>query len=151
MSIKIVHKYIYTYKRNSDSLNIRRNNRIEIKNFFDRLKMLGCSVGMKFLRTYLDNSIKIYGRIKDNELKHHIFYSLIHYMNYVKKKDYVYNIINIFLNKLSEEKLVIFYDSSNRTNFFYSGLITFKDIIMKYKKFIAIDCTKKKILEIYHR
>ena len=142
-SIKILNKYIYSYKRNNDSLNIKKDNSVEIKNRFDRLKKfkkMNYNFAISTILLSLKSNYNNYNVIKNNELKNHIIHILIDYINFFTKKSTIYNIINLFLNKLSEKKFIIFYYSSDENINLPIELMKFKKIMMKNKFIIPINC-----------
>ena len=149
-SIKILNKYMYSYKRNNDSLNIKKDNSLEIKNRFDRIKKLK-KINYNFIRPKLLFSLKSnynnYNIIKNNELKNHIFHILIDYINFITKKPNIYKKINLFLNKLSEKKFIIFYYSPNKKINLPNKLIKFQKTMMNYKYIIPINCNNSKNIE----
>ena len=152
-SIKIINKYIYSYNRNEDSVNIKKDFALEIKNRFYKLKKLkkmNYNFQIDSFLNILARSFKSYKEIMNNEIKHLIFYVLINYMNFFQKNIYIYKSINLFLNKLSVGKLIIFYYSSKKKNHLYSSnLAKFRNIIKHYKYIISINCNdSKKIYEI---
>ena len=67
-------------------------------------------------------------------------------MNLFNKKAYFYKAINLFLNKLSEGKLIIFYTPRIKDILFFSDLNTFQNIIIKYKYIITINCNRTKYI-----
>ena len=148
--IKILNKYIYSYKRNKDSLNIKKDNSVEIRNRFDRLKKLkkmNYNFGISMLLFSLKSNYKNYNVIKNNELKNHIIHILIDYINFFTKKSYIYNALNLFLNKLSEKKIIIFYHSTDENYTLPIEQIKFKKIMMKNKYVVPINCNNNKNIE----
>ena len=145
--IKILNKYIYSYKRNKDSLNIKKDNSVEIRNRFDtlkKLKKMNYNFRISMLLFSLKSNYKNYNVIKNNELKNHIIHILIDYINFFTKKSNIYNSINLFLNKLSEKKLIIFYYSSDEKINFLMEQTKLKKIMKKNKYIIPINCNNTK-------
>jgi len=143
-SIKILDKYIYYYKKNKDSLSVNKDSSIEIKNRIERLRKFTIINNNSKLHlssiNFIEHHAK-YNLIKKNELKNHIFHTFITYMDSITKNDNIYNIINLFLNKLSEPKLIIFYYSTNETSILHTIKVNLLNkIIMEYKYIIPINC-----------
>ena len=147
-TIKILNKYIYSYKRNRDSLNIKKDNTVELKNRFYRLKTfkkMNYILDIKRILFSIKYNYNNYNAIKNNELKNYITHILLNYMNFFAKKPVIYNTMNLFLNKLSEKKLIIFYNSSNVNNNLHIFVMReFKKLIMKHKYIISINCINTK-------
>ena len=140
-STKILKKYIYSYKRNKDSLNAEKGNEMFMKNHFDKIKKFKNLnyINVENLEINLKTDFKKYNKLKNNELKNHIFHILINYMNIFNKKSIIYKTINLALNKLSENKIVIFYNHiNNDKNFNSSYLTTFKELIQNHKYIVPI-------------
>ena len=59
------------------------------------------------------------------------------------EKNIIYKAMNLFLNKLSPGKLIIFFDSSIQNNNLNSKESTiFRDIIKKFRNIISINCNQ---------
>lgn len=145
-SITILKKYIYSYKRNKDSLNAKKGNIIDIKNKFDRLKKFKRMnyLNINYLQYHLKDDLHNYNLLKNNQLKHFIFHVLINYIKYYNNKTIIYKNLNLVLNKLSEEKIIVFYNYTNTSLIFHSDDKTFfESIILNHKYIVSINCSNK--------
>ena len=139
-SIKILKKYIYSYKRNQDSLNIKKGNYMYMKNQYDRIKKFKSLdyININSLEIHLKIDFQDYNKLKNYELKNHIFHTLINYMIFFTNKTIIYKKINLVLNKLSEKKLILFYNCTNNKNLDAAFLTTFKALISSHKYIVPI-------------
>ena len=126
---KTLNKYIYVYRRNSDSLNIKKDNSIFIKNSIYRTKTLikiilnnnvtDSNLYLDKYYQYFKHIYKIYNNsiIKLNEIKNDLINISLTFLDiYYDRKDVINN-INYILNCISYNKIVIFFSSKNK-NFF---------------------------------
>ena len=138
-SSSIIHKYIYYYKRNLDSLNFKFNSALDLISRIYRLEsyqkydsksdIIGFPIKLNSIMKVFDNNEidYIYKEIR-NKLKHIIIeYININY-KYLDRK-YLKELIYI-INKISNKKFIILYNK-NFIPIYYS---TFKKIIKFLKK-----------------
>ena len=141
----ILKKYIYIYKRNSESLNIKKGNIMDIKNRIYRLKKFyyiytNELYSFKFLY-YFQSLIKLCNStiLKDIEIKNQIINIAFNFKNIYKNDSKFSEIFNNILNRISDNKIIIFFDSK--------GITLNKILLIKnfFKKIIQI---RKKIVTI---
>jgi glycosyltransferase involved in cell wall biosynthesis len=149
-SSALLNQFVYSYKRNEESLNMQKGNINDIKSTFYRLKKM-----IKFNNTNINKfiyhfrrMIESYPVLKDYEIKNMIVKLSVQYRHLFKKNSKTYKIINCALNMISEKKIIIFNESeedqlikSNKTHTF--------NFLKKYngKKFIFIESNSKSVLE----
>ena len=143
-SIGILKKYIYSYKRNEDSLNNKAGNALDLKNRIDRFKMIqkiNYKMSIEQFEYHLYQNFKNYYLLKTNEIKNKIINAFINLMNFYGNSDiFIYKQINFVLHKLSENKIIIFYNNTDTTQFFNCVNITeFNSIINSNKHIISIN------------
>ena len=123
---KTLNKYIYIYKRNSDSLNIKKDNSIFIKNSIYRAKTLikiilnnnvtDSNLYLEKYYNYYKHIYQIYNNslLKLNEIKNDLINISLNFLDiYYDRKDII-NDINYILNCISYNKIVIFFSSKNK-------------------------------------
>ena len=121
-----LNKYIYVYKRNSDSLNIKKDNSMFIKNSIYRTKIINkilLNNKIAGSKNYLENSYQffkyiyqIYNKsiLKLREIKSNLINILLQFKGiYYNRKDII-NYINSILNSISYKKIIIFFSSENK-------------------------------------
>ena len=130
---EILNEYIYIYRRNKDSLNMRKGNIVDIKNRIYRLKLFFDFYNM-FKRNFYYNNLNIYiSNIilicnasflnNHNEIKKGITKILINNLNIYKNKVYINNILNI----ISDSKIILLINSYKKTFINYlDNLFLFK-------------------------
>jgi hypothetical protein len=122
---KTLNKYIYIYKRNSDSLNIKKDNSIFIKNSIYRAKTLikiilnnnvtDSNLYLEKYYNYYKHIYQIYNNslLKLNEIKNDLINISLNFLDiYYDRKDII-NDINYILNCISYNKIVVFFSSKN--------------------------------------
>jgi glycosyltransferase involved in cell wall biosynthesis len=123
---KTLNKYIYIYKRNGDSLNIKKDNSIFIKNSIYRAKTLikiilnnnvtDSELYLEKYYQYFNHIYQIYNNsiLKLNEIKNDLINISFNFLDiYYNRKDIV-NDINYILNCISYNKIIIFFSSENQ-------------------------------------
>ena len=123
---KTLNKYIYVYKRNSDSLNIKKDNSMFIKNSIYRTKIINKIILNSKIadsKNYLERSYQFFKYIyqvynssilKVREIKNYLINLLLNFRDiYYNRKDIINN-INYILNCFSYNKMVIFFSSENK-------------------------------------
>lgn len=130
---EILNEYIYIYRRNKDSLNMRKGNIIDIKNqiyrlklFFDFYNMFKRNFYYNHPNIYISNIILICNASflnNHNEIKKGITKILINNLNIYKNKVYINNILNI----ISDSKIILLINSYKKTFINYlDNLFLFK-------------------------
>ena len=142
----ILNKSIYYYKRNKDSLNSKVGNSIDLKNRFDRIKLLqriDYDICIKLFKKYLVDNYINYQYLKNQEIKNKIFDVLLNTMKLYRNKTYIYKKINFILHKLSENKIIIFYNNNSNNHFLICiKKIFFNHPIEAHKHIISINIKK---------
>ena len=149
-SSKILNKFIYLYKRNEESLNMKRGNIIDLKNMayrFKKLKKINYNVTISKFKHHFYTMIKNYHLLKSKEVKNNIIQLSVMYFNYIELLDKKY--INLSLNKISENKIIIFNKQKKNSLTNYSKqLYKLKVFLINSKKrFIFINALNKTILK----
>ena len=121
-----LNKYIYVYKRNSDSLNIKKDNSMFIKNSIYRTKfIIKIILNNKIAgsKNYLENSYQFFKYIyqiyhnsilKLREIKSNLINILLQFKRiYYYRKDII-NYMNSILNSISYKKIIIFFSSESK-------------------------------------
>ena len=144
----ILKKYIYIYKRNNESLNMKKGNIMDIKNRIYRLK--------KFFNIYLNDrhrfKLEYYFKsliklcnstiFKDIENKKEIINISFKFKNIYNNDTKFSEIFNNILSKISDNKIIIFFDSKNIT---LNKILMVKSFVKKFKQKIK---KNKKIVTI---
>ena len=149
-SSKILNKFIYLYKRNEESLNMKRGNIIDLKNMayrFKKLKKINYNITIEKFKHHFYTMIKNYHLLKSKEVKNNIIKISILYFNYIEQLNKKY--INEALNKISENKIIIFNKLKNNNLANYSKRLNHlkKFLITKQKRFIFVNASNKTILK----
>ena len=149
-SSKILNKFIYLYKRNEESLNMKRGNIIDLKNMayrFKKLKKINYNITIEKFKHHFYTMIKNYHLLKSKEVKNNIIKISILYFNYIEQLNKKY--INEALNKISENKIIIFNKPKNNNIANYSKRLNHlkKFLITKQKRFIFVNASNKTILK----
>ena len=112
-SSAILNKFIYSYKRNKESLNMQRGNINDIKSTFYRLKKMKQfnNININRFKYYLGRMVQSYPALKDYEIKNMIIKLSILYKSLYQNNSKIYKIINCALNMISEKKIIIFNES----------------------------------------
>ena len=149
--ISIFNESIYIYKRNNQSLNFRNGNLIDIKNRIYRLKLFNkfykifkSNIYYNDLNLYLEGIISICNSSllnKESQIRNGIIQILLEFLNIFKTKLINKRNINNILNKISNNKVILFINSYNKTLINYLDNISiFKCLQEKNdKKIITID------------
>jgi len=107
-----LNKFIYLYKRNSESLNMQKGNLNDIKSTIYRLKKINTlnNINNKF---YYQFSLMInsYQFLKDYEIKNNLVKIAILFRKLYQNNSKRYKLINCALNIISERKIIIFNNS----------------------------------------
>ena len=135
--ISIFNESIYIYKRNNQSLNFRNGNLIDIKNRIYRLKLFNkfykifkSNIYYNDLNLYLEGIISICNSSllnKESQIRNGIIQILLEFLNIFKTKLINKRNINNILNKISNNKVILFINSYNKT------LINYLDNISIFK------------------
>ena len=106
-------KFIYIYKRNNDSLMLNSNNIIDVKNRVYRIKTIqeinnnnDINEFKKYYNdaiTYFNNSIK-----NNNEIRNMLFHVSANFLNQYYYNKTIYKEVNYAVNKISDNKIIIF-------------------------------------------
>ena len=146
---EIFNKYIYIYKRNNDSLNMRKDNLFEIKNRIYRLKMLNkinennnndsYIYSYKYYQSHqiIVNSCNI-SILKDNEIKKKLIDISIDFLNIFNDNIEIKRNANNIINKINENKIILFFNSYNKTLIDYLTLSTIFNILKENNRRIII-------------
>ena len=139
-SIMILNKYIYSYKRNSESLNMQMGNQLELKNLYYRMNKIKeiTPIIKKSFEYHLFHDIKHYTILKNNEIRNYIFYVLVNYLEFFKNDKAMKNKINLVVKKLSSNKIIIIRDSSNIINKCFEFLNVYKKLKQFHKNVLTI-------------
>ena len=145
-------KYIYIYKRNEDSLNMGIGNMNEIKNRIYRLKKNliikkennnNSYVNHYQLYQYYESIINISNAsiLTNREIKNPLIdlsYKLFFILN---KNNTIINSINNIMNKISYNKIILFFNSLNKTLIDYLPQLSLFQILTELgnRKIISID------------
>lgn len=143
-SITILNKYIYSYKRNKDSLNMQMGNEIDFKNRFYRYK--------KFIEMNYKNSIEFslkhslydannyYNYTYKREIKTKIIRVLMNLLELYSKRIIIYKSINLVLNMISKNKIIIFYKTLEKKLAYHLCLLNlFKSSNLIKKSIISVN------------
>ena len=151
---EILNKYIYIYKRNEKSLNFQVGNLLEIKNRIYRLKTLikineNNNINNSDLYYYMHyiyhkSIIKSCNSsiFKDKEIKKKIIDISIKFLNIFNNNKEILNYINNkILNKISDNKIIFFFNSFNKNIFDNLIYLIFYKFLQDYdyRKIICID------------
>ena len=124
--ILIFNKYIYVYKRNNQSLNMDKGSRIELKNRIYRLKTL--INFYKIFKTDISYIYRLYKYLQnivwgcnstilkeEQYIRKGIINISLELLKICKKNKSKYKAIKYILNKISENKIIIFINPNNTT------------------------------------
>ena len=144
----ILNKSIYYYKRNEKSLNNFRGSFIDLQSQIYRLDMLlkiNNKMQNKKFKNFLDEIINYFNysssRLPEHELKKNILKNYNHYYQLQKINYYYRKEINFLLNKIFDNKAIIFYDSNDK--YIRNYLIYLYSFFNKTRqKYIFIDSKK---------
>jgi hypothetical protein len=150
---KIVKKYIYIYKRNNDSANIKKNNFFEVKNRIYRLMSLikiikNSQVNDSYL--YYDNYYKSYINIykaydnsilRPSEIKNNLINISFSFLDIYKNNKATIDEINVIMNSISQNKIIIFYNSLENNIIDYLTYVSIKKYLQEntLRKIISIN------------
>ena len=109
-SSAILNRFIYSYKRNSESLNMQRGNINDMKSTFYRLKKMNQfnNIDIMKFKYHFIRMIQSYPVLKDYEMKNNIVKLSILYRDLYWNNSKIYNLINCALNIIAENKIIIF-------------------------------------------
>ena len=142
-SIGIFKQYIYSYKRNKDSLNAKSGNIQDLKNKLDRLKkfrLINYNMSLPEFQYNLRHNFKKYCLLKNNEIKNKLVYVLLKSMEFYRNKKPVYKMINFVLHKLSDNKIILFYADQTLVEFFKCiNINVFDSLIKTHKHIISLN------------
>ena len=143
--ISTINKYIYIYKRNNDSLMLNKGNLVEIKNRIYRLKMLlkiNNNKNNSYENYFYKDIIKVcnISVLTNYEIKKKLIDTSIYFLNIFKKNDESLT-INFLINKILDNKIIIFYNSNNTNLIDYLTHLTIFQILQDNinKKIISVD------------
>ena len=107
-----LNKFIYLYKRNSESLNMQKGNLNDIKSTIYRLKKINTlnNINNKFYYQF-PLMINSYQFLKDYEIKNNLVKIAILFRKLYQNNSKRYKLINCALNIISERKIIIFNNS----------------------------------------
>ena len=144
--------FIYNYERNNESLNFQKGNLLEIKNRISRTKLF-----IKIIKKYKKNSFLYFYKyykyyigsiinscnislLKDFEIKKKIIDLSVEFLNIFKNYEIKKN-INFIINKIYDNKIILFYNSYNMTIFNCLSYLSIFKILKENnnKKIISID------------
>ena len=148
-SSKILNKFIYLYKRNEESLNMKRGNIMDLRNIayrYKKLKKINYNVTIEKFKYHFYIMIKNYHLLKSKDVKNNIIQISVLYFNYIEQLNKKY--INEFLNKISENKIIIFNKQNNNLTKYSEKLNNLRAfLINKKRRFIFINAGNKTILK----
>ena len=134
-------KFIYIYKRNNESLMLNSDNINDVKNRVYRIKTIqeinnNCDINE--FKKYYNNAIIFFNNsiINNNELKNILFHISVNFMNQYYYNETLYKEVNFAVNKISDNKIIIF-------NKFYSENIMNYLIHICIFKFLQNNFNKK--------
>ena len=134
----ILNEFIYLYKRNNESLNNQKGNEMEIKNCVYRLKMFKKfnNINITLFKHYFYYLIRNYPLLKDKEFKNDIIHISFLFFNLYRNDTKEYEKMNHELNKISENKIIIFHKSNSYLFWKYlnSSISVLKDLYKSNKK-----------------
>ena len=159
---KIVNKYMYIYKRNNDSANIKKDFSIEMKDRIYRLKTLikiikNSHINNSYLyyEDYYNYYMNIYmtynnSILKLNEIRKMLINISLNFLNIFNNRKDIINRINYIMNSISHNKIIIFFSSNGQNiidNLTYISLIKY---VQKYteRKIISIDINNNSQVQI---
>ena len=146
---EILNKFIYIYKRNKDSLNMKKGNIIDIKNRIYRLKWItryyrNIKKKLRYfynLYFYLENIIFNCNAsfLNDkHEIKKGITYISLELLYIFKNKAIMSKNINNILNIISSDKIIYFYNSFNKTLINYLNIFSIFKLLLENNNKIII-------------
>ena len=153
----ILSKYIYIYKRNDYSLNMEIGSPIEIKNRIYRLKKYNKINENNNNDSYINyykyyqyhqimvNSCNI-SILKENEIKKKIIHLSIYFLKIFYNNIEIKRNINYIINKISDNKIILFFNSYNKSLIDYLPISTIFKVLQKNnrRKIISIDINNNK-------
>ena len=104
-----LNKFIYLYKRNSESLNMQKGTLNDVKSTIYRLKKINTlnNINNKFNYQF-SLMINLYQVLKDFEIKNNLVKIAFLFRKLYENNDKKYKLINCALNIISERKIIIF-------------------------------------------
>jgi glycosyltransferase involved in cell wall biosynthesis len=143
-SIIILNRYIYYYKRNKDSLNKRMGNEIEIKHRYYRykkLKEIDYNNSVEYsLNNSLDDIEKYDNLFNNREIRTIVIHFFVNFLKLYSHKMLIYKRINSALNKISDNKIIIFYEvfkTKNKHDYFFLNI--YKFLNLRNKTIISVN------------
>lgn len=143
-SIIILNRYIYYYKRNKDSLNKKMGNEIEIKQRYYRykkLKEINYNNSVEYsLNNSLDDIEKYNAFVNNREIRAIIIHFFVDFLKLYSHKKPIYKKINSVLNKMSDNKIILFYElfkTKNKHSLFFLNI--YKSLNLRSKTIISVN------------
>ena len=139
----ILNKYIYIYKRNDNSLNAKKGSLMDIKNRIYRLKtLLKINEKNSFENyynyyQYLQNIIRSCNSsiLKDKEIKKSLIYISLKFVTIFNSNKYIINNINgNIINIISDNKIIIFFNSLNKNLIAHLNIFSIYSLFKKKKR-----------------
>jgi glycosyltransferase involved in cell wall biosynthesis len=124
---EILNQYIYNYKRNKESLNMRKNSLLEIKNRIYRLKTLlsiiknsNLSDSYLYYNSYYQSYKNIYNScnnslLKEKVIRNNMINLSTTFLEIYNNRSDLLREINYIMNTIFENKIIVFYNSFNST------------------------------------
>ena len=124
---EILNQYIYNYKRNKESLNMRKNGLLELKNRIYRLKALlsiiknsNLSDSYLYYNSYYQSYKNIYNScnnslLKEKVIRNNMINLSTTFLEIYNNRSDLLREINYIMNTIFENKIIVFYNSFNST------------------------------------
>ena len=144
----LLNEFIYSYKRNGESLNMQKGNMNDLKSIIYRQKKINKlnNINNKFFYTF-SVMINLYHSLKDFEVRHNIVKIAILYRNLYQNNLEKYRQINCALNLISEKKIIIFKKSVDNEKIQLNQSYILKTFNNTRKIVIFIDSSNSTILK----
>ena len=150
---EILNQYIYNYKRNKESLNMRKNGLLEIKNRIYRLKTLlsiiknsNLSDPYLYYNSYYQSYKNIYNScnnslLKEKVIRNNMINLSTTFLEIYNNRSDLLREINYIMNTIFENKIIVFYNSFNCTLIDQLTYLSINKFLMENidKKLIYID------------
>ena len=151
-SILILNKYIYYYKRNKDSLNLKMGDEIDLKNRYYRykkFKQMNYNNSIEYsLKRSLGDTKKFTQFLKNREIRTNILHILVDFLKLYLNTTLIYKNINKVINKIAKNKMIIFYESSKNQYINRICLLNFFKLMnIKNKPIISFNIHDKFIID----
>ena len=133
----IFKKFVYYYKRNSGSLNCIRGTLVDIRSLVYRFEMIlkiNINISQEDFVTYFKQIIDFYNSTiwgsPEIEIKNKLKRIIVHYFKFNKIDEKLRKDINFSLNKIYNNKIIIFHDSKDN---YYINHLVYQKVFQFYK------------------